>query len=679
MWIGKIKLDNFKSYGQAEFTFPQPETGKNIVLVGAENGHGKTTLLEAIYLCLYGEEAAAQLRRAGIPLEKSGYDMLLKDALHHKAAQDTYSLKMAVEMDIYKLSPGGAVTGLRITRSWSYDRWTKNRIPTDDVCNMWRLKDDGNLLIEKVEQKEALKEYALPFSYAPFFFFDGEKIVDNARDAGAGKWLRDGLEGLSGVTLLTDVEHDLSQYVATCFKTVNEKDRLDFERLEKELANEVKTYETLQTELSALAQQKTELEELEDRLQNQLGGGSDAKSTEQIRADISAAKDAIKTAETHLEQGLKALPLALLPTKLTENLQLTLEKEANLLRYQASKEQGESKMDDFIQAFSNNESALKACGELTLKSPQMRTAIQEAWHKLWYPLPDSCAQKIEHNYLTLQSHDNVQSVISELAAPQIDWASLCLEIEHNELKKNDLERQLAHLAGSNNDELLSELRKTSSAVRDVAMQHKAKEQNLTACEMRVSNKEDDLERTRIKILESEPNQIKGGRAEQTKQLLVQLKTQLIAKKLDELSLVVTEIHQNLAHDERIGRILIKPTGDFELYGTNQALISSSLSAGQMQILIMALVSALAQITYCAAPFVIDTPLARLDSSHRQGLFKHWCGLPQQVILLSQDTEITFEVKEQLHGHIQKTYLVKADSLDTGGASSRIIENAYFTH
>jgi hypothetical protein len=29
MWIGKIKLDNFKSYGQAEFTFPQPEAGKN--------------------------------------------------------------------------------------------------------------------------------------------------------------------------------------------------------------------------------------------------------------------------------------------------------------------------------------------------------------------------------------------------------------------------------------------------------------------------------------------------------------------------------------------------------------------------------------------------------------------------------------------------------------------------
>lgn len=52
MWLSKVKLQHFKSYESAEFNFDAPQTGRNIVLIGAQNGHGKTTLLEAcIYAC----------------------------------------------------------------------------------------------------------------------------------------------------------------------------------------------------------------------------------------------------------------------------------------------------------------------------------------------------------------------------------------------------------------------------------------------------------------------------------------------------------------------------------------------------------------------------------------------------------------------------------------------------
>lgn len=75
--------------------------------------------------------------------------------------------------------------------------------------------------------------------------------------------------------------------------------------------------------------------------------------------------------------------------------------------------------------------------------------------------------------------------------------------------------------------------------------------------------------------------------------------------------------------------------------------------------------------------VIDTPLARLDAGHRQGLFNHWTRLPQQVILLSQDTEITAEIRQELAKHICSTYLVRAKSLPTGGAQSHVLANQYF--
>ena len=48
MWISEIDLTNFKAYEKVQFSFPKPEPRKNLVLIGALNGHGKTSLLEAI-------------------------------------------------------------------------------------------------------------------------------------------------------------------------------------------------------------------------------------------------------------------------------------------------------------------------------------------------------------------------------------------------------------------------------------------------------------------------------------------------------------------------------------------------------------------------------------------------------------------------------------------------------
>lgn len=66
MYISKIELTKFKSYQHAELKFPEPTEGKNIVLIGGMNGFGKTTILEALYLCLYGKDALPHLARAGL-------------------------------------------------------------------------------------------------------------------------------------------------------------------------------------------------------------------------------------------------------------------------------------------------------------------------------------------------------------------------------------------------------------------------------------------------------------------------------------------------------------------------------------------------------------------------------------------------------------------------------------
>lgn len=160
-------------------------------------------------------------------------------------------------------------------------------------------------------------------------------------------------------------------------------------------------------------------------------------------------------------------------------------------------------------------------------------------------------------------------------------------------------------------------------------------------------------------------------------MIQELNTALLKQKVNEISQAATRINRSIAHDDRINEIRIEANGKMTLFGRDGKESKVDLSAGQMQILIMSLVSALAEVTQYHAPFIIDTPLARLDSEHREGLFRHWCNLKQQVILLSQDTEITPEVYRRLEPHIARTYLVKADSLASAGARSNITVDAYF--
>ena len=84
MWISKLELNNFKSYYFQSFNFPQPEREGNLTLIGGMNGFGKTTLLEALYLCLYGADAMPHLGRAGLKPteERKGYPTFLERALN---------------------------------------------------------------------------------------------------------------------------------------------------------------------------------------------------------------------------------------------------------------------------------------------------------------------------------------------------------------------------------------------------------------------------------------------------------------------------------------------------------------------------------------------------------------------------------------------------------------------
>lgn len=64
MYLRAIRLRDWKAFTTATFEFPAPTRNKNVVLIGAKNGFGKTSLLEALILGLYGRDGMPVLARA---------------------------------------------------------------------------------------------------------------------------------------------------------------------------------------------------------------------------------------------------------------------------------------------------------------------------------------------------------------------------------------------------------------------------------------------------------------------------------------------------------------------------------------------------------------------------------------------------------------------------------------
>jgi DNA sulfur modification protein DndD len=79
----------------------------------------------------------------------------------------------------------------------------------------------------------------------------------------------------------------------------------------------------------------------------------------------------------------------------------------------------------------------------------------------------------------------------------------------------------------------------------------------------------------------------------------------------------------------------------------------NLSAGEKEVFAISLLWGLAQSSQLALPIVIDTPLSRLDSTHRDRIVRHY--FPEaghQVIVLSTDTEVDQAYYRDLEPHLQ---------------------------
>ena len=107
---------------------------------------------------------------------------------------------------------------------------------------------------------------------------------------------------------------------------------------------------------------------------------------------------------------------------------------------------------------------------------------------------------------------------------------------------------------------------------------------------------------------------------------------------------------------------------------NAVLPFDRLSAGEKQLLATSMLWGIARASGSTVPTIIDTPLGRLDSSHRRHLTeRYFPNASHQVLLLSTDEEIVGNYYETLKPYITRSYILAHDDV-TGNTN---IQKGYF--
>ncbi|MGY0639074.1 MAG: DNA sulfur modification protein DndD, partial [Paraglaciecola chathamensis] len=154
------------------------------------------------------------------------------------------------------------------------------------------------------------------------------------------------------------------------------------------------------------------------------------------------------------------------------------------------------------------------------------------------------------------------------------------------------------------------------------------------------------------------------RVDATTKVLNEFSTKLTHMRVSQLEELFAQSYRRLARKEdlKLSAKIDPITFDVILVDSDGLAINrKSMSAGEKQIFAFAILEALGKLSGKVLPVVVDTPLGRLDSKHRDKLVQHYFPeAGEQVILLSTDTEVDEDFFSAMAHEISHAFEIEFD-------------------
>lgn len=640
--------------GRNTLTLTPPGLDKPVVLIGGLNGAGKTTILEAIHLALYGPLSSPATRRSG------SYDAYLRWLIHHAARPGDGA---AVELAFHAYHEGTA-SAYRVRRYW--------RDTGSGVRERLEVLRDGDLDLALTATWGEQVEAFLPRGIAGLFFFDGEQIESLADLDRSRQVLGSALSALLGLDLVDRLAADLA-VLRRRHRTRQLPDDLR-RRITDTNAAATAARHAEETAEAAAAAARQDLErarkrhhELAERYRAEGGDLLDQRTAADER--LTAAQADLARIDGELKDiAAGAAPLLQVARALGE------------LAAQARHESEAARDRVVLDVLAARDGALleqlhhaRARAPVIAAAEEFLAADRARRHQAASPGSASgLADPGPAGFLTSRELPDARQKIRGLLArrakaiAELDAAERLLTAipDPDAVAPLRAERDRAH----------EELLRAEATLAHHEDQRTALRQQRTRAQAAYEKAMDDSAHA---SLAADDDRRLVDHADRIRVTLAALKEAATGRHLDRIcALMLEALGQLMRKDNLITEISIDPvTYAVELRGASgQRLAAGQLSVGERQLLAVAMLWGLAQAAGQPLPIVIDTPLGRLDSSHRHHLLdRYFPQASHQVVLLSTDTEIDADARERLRRYVGRSYHLDFDP----AASATTVRPGYF--
>ena len=646
MLISSIELQNFGVFkGNHKLNLaPKNKWKKNrpVVLIGGKNGSGKSTIFDAIKLCLYGFKAI------GEKVSISEYESYLSSRINWFALNNEITfIKMVFK--VFRES-----SDAKKSREYEYEitrEWFSSGKKIKEVFSVY---EDGILLELNSEFWQDFVEEIIPQGVIDLFFFDGEKIQSLAE--GSNENLEHSIKSLLNLSIIPSLSSDLKLiYSRYLDKTKDSKNSKELKTLKKEVIAIEKNLESDRSHLASSESKsiltRNRIKSLEEKLKKEGGEYySQRDSLKKIQVENSLKLDQKKQKIGQMCEDY--IPFMLSPNlikRMVENLESDGRiQEEKLLGDILSKKR--ITLDRIVK---NTARELKLDKKVSKSLCDRVSGYTASWVEEYssenskYDLPPNIIYQI-------------LETLSKTKKKRRELIDLFEDIEKLSRQDKKIEEKIERALESNAViKIHKEIQKQSQILG-------SQEKTSVIYEDKISKKERELHLFKKRIEALEKSLIKNKKEKKSydriktiREVLSVFEKELTETKVKQLEDAIYNCYSKIHRKSGfIGGIRINPKNfEVTMFDRGQRIVPiERLSAGEKQIYAISVLWALARMSGKTLPMVIDTPLGRLDKDHRTQLVENFFSeASHQVIILSTDTEIDERYFQGMKKYISHTY------------------------
>lgn len=645
MRLHSLTLNNVGVYRGAQIVRFSTLLSQPITLIGGKNGTGKTSLLDSIPLVLYGNRA----RRI---LDGMAYGQYLHSLVHHGERTASITLE-------FDRTEDGRTVSYVVERTW---RRTSRGRSNDHLM----VTTNGETRSDLVAAWPEFVEGIMPMAVADLAIFDGEKIEALADPTSSTEILRTSLLGLLGLDLVDRLRSDLQHYrrrTAKAHDTDASSDlRLQLSDAERLLTAASERRDAATQALDAAQGLRSDLQEHLQRATDKLaraGGGLHAER-DALNRQLAESNTAGDTTERELLQlAAGDLPLTLVPSLLKAVAAARDQHDAAALagELRSQMETRDGRLVGQLEAQLQLDKSATAV---------VRNLFKSDLHRIGPPAPPVFIP-------TDDAADASRSLLRHRARElQAEARRLTDALAEHHAESERLECVLAAAPVGNT--IATVVQDVANAEAELRVAERSVERALLEfgdANRRVEQAQRAVDNLAYEVLNAGAADANAARIAReitaADAVLTEFTDHMIRKHLGRITNAInSSLRELLRKSGLVDGVSIDPS-DLSvtlLDEDDRPLDAKRLSAGERQIVATAVLWGLSQCTGMTLPTVVDSPVGRLDRSHRTNLVdRYFPQASRQVVLLSTDEEIVGEHLQLLLPQVGAQYRLDFDEAE----------------